>query len=754
MQNSDNKFNLSIEAINIGPHENVIWSSLVGTNKTGIFASNGKGKSFLGRAFQYIADESRCKNIVASNRMITIGKNDGAFKFEIDGKKSVLTFKRDSEVLRKNEYYIFHVFNSNYVEENIIKRNYGLPNEDDLNGYILGKSNVDLDKDKRELEVKRQTIKSKLEEFQKKSLTKLLDYAGEFNISRNSEYKELLQQIKNLDSVPETIFKDVSANFDTVRENYKKLAEFPADEEDVPCYNKLQTYIDENAVKENLIKVVKKVEIADSCLEDFMKSNKDFIEKGIELFNSQSDKCPFCKRNTDGSIISIIKKYNEFLKSPEKEMISFCEQQIVHAEKEIRSLSDIKKNLDVTKFKYAFMKDKLVNYRHELSISGDVFTSLEKEIKEIIKKLNEKKADVSLELDLDLSQYSQARQEFITDMTRIEALVIGINEEKNKIASQQKLLRTSIIPLIRSQILDSQELEDLWKEQSEADKLEEKIKEKEDKENIPAKKRYMETLKTLLNFFFRDKYKVSDAGVISFKDNDVSSNFDHVLSEGEKTIVSFCYYLAEVHLIVKDESDYNKVFFIIDDPISSLDANYVYNICEIIRGLLAYFPGIKHEKYLILTHSIEFMGILTRNGIINNDLELINGTLARVDKDRFRIPYLAHLRDIQDVVSNNKPTHTTANSIRNILESINNFLCPGRSLEDFINTEEALKGTSIYTTSQDGSHGNLNNWSVLADAELVALSKDLLNYIQASLFKGQLNALQPSARKSVDKLTV
>lgn len=754
MQNSDNKFNLSIEAINIGPHENVTWSSLVGTNKTGIFASNGKGKSFLRRAFQYIADESRCKNIVFSNRMITIGKNDGAFKFEIDGKKSTLTFKRGSEVLRKNEYYIFHVFNSNYVEENIIKRNYGLPNEDDLNGYILGKSNADLDKEKRELEVKRQTIKSKLEAFQKKSLTKLSDYAGEFNISRNIEYKELLQQIKSLNSVPETILKDESAKFDKVRDDYKKLAAFPVDAEDVPCHNKLQTYIEENAVKENLIKGVKKVEIADSSIEGFMKNNKDFVEKGIELFNGESDKCPFCKRNTDENIISIIKQYNEFLKSSEKEMISFCEQQIANAEKEIQSLSDIKKNLDITKFQYAFMKDKLVNYRYELSISDDVFTSLEKEIKEIIKKLNEKKADVSLELDLDLSKYSQARQDFITDMTRIETLVIGINEEKNKIASQQKLLRTSIIPLIRSQILDSQELENLWQEKSGADKLEEMIQEKEDRENISAKKRYMETLKTLLNFFFRDKYKVSDTGVIFFKDNDVSSNFDHVLSDGEKTIVSFCYYLAEVHLIVKDELDYNRIFFIIDDPISSLDANYVYNICEIIRGLLTYFPLIKREKYLILTHSIEFMGILTRNGIINNDLELINGTLTRVDKDRFRIPYLAHLRDIQDVVSNNKPTHTTANSIRNILESINNFLYPGRSLEDFINTEEALKGTSIYTTSQDGSHGNLNNWSVLADAELVALAKDLLNYIYASPFRGQLDALQHCARKGVGKSTL
>ena len=110
-------FTMSIEMNNIGPHENMFWSELVATNKTGIFATNGKGKSFLGRAFQYIGDAERGKDVQVADRMITLGQNQGKFNFEIADKKSTLVFKRGAGVTRTNNYYIFHVFNNDYVAE-------------------------------------------------------------------------------------------------------------------------------------------------------------------------------------------------------------------------------------------------------------------------------------------------------------------------------------------------------------------------------------------------------------------------------------------------------------------------------------------------------------------------------------------------------------------------------------------------------------------------------------------------------------
>ena len=734
------RFTISIKANNIGPHENISWSELVATNKTGIFATNGKGKSFLGRAFQYIGDAERCKDVQSADRMVTLGQNQGEFIFEIADKKSTLVFKRGAGVTRTNNYYIFHVFNNDYVAENIVKRNYGLPTEDALSGYILGKSNVNLDEQKTDLKNKREHIKSGLKNFKETSLQKLSGYKTEFNIGRNTDFLNLCDEILNMDRVPETVFKDISQQINKISTDYKKLSAFPNDEENIACYNDLQPRIQENKVRENLLKTINKINITDSTLETFVKDNKDFIIKGAELFKLNSNECPFCKSPVDEHITGILRIYNEFLRSPQKEMISFCEDQIMAAEQELKSISDIRKNLEMTKFKYDILKDKFVDYKHDLTITDNVFDNLKTEIYKIKQQIYNKKNEVSSPIDFDISNYVNAKNEFVREMQRIKGLVDGINFEKNKISTQRKNFRNQVIPLIRSELLESKDLEKLWNDEKDAQKLAAEIKDQEDRENISAKNRYMKSLKQLLNIFFRDKYIVANDGTISFRNNNVSGCFNHILSEGEKTIVAFCYYLAEIHLIVKDEQDYSKIFFIIDDPISSLDANYVYTMCQIIRNLKNYFP-IRYEKYLILTHSIEFMGILTRNGIINNDLELIDGTISKANKDRFRIPYLSHLRDINNVVSTRTPTHTTANSIRNILETINNFLCPGRSLEKFIKTEKDLKNTSIYTTIQDGSHGNINNWNCLSDDELVALAEDLLTYISKSPFKGQLSSL-------------
>ena len=734
------RFTISIKANNIGPHENISWSELVATNKTGIFATNGKGKSFLGRAFQYIGDAERCKDVQSADRMVTLGQNQGEFIFEIADKKSTLVFKRGAGVTRTNNYYIFHVFNNDYVAENIVKRNYGLPTEDALSGYILGKSNVNLDEQKTDLKNKRERIKSGLKNFKETSLQKLSGYKTEFNIGRNTDFLNLCDEIQNMDRVPETVFKDISQQINKISTDYKKLSAFPNDEENVACYNDLQPHIQENKVRENLLKTINKINITDSTLETFVKDNKDFIIKGAELFKLNSKECPFCKSPVDEHITGILRIYNEFLRSPEKEMISFCEDQIMAAEQELKSISDIRKNLEMTKFKYDILKDKFVDYKHDLTITDNVFDNLKTEIYKIKQQIYNKKNEVSSPIDFDISNYVNAKNEFVREMQRIKGLVDGINFEKNKISTQRKNFRNQVIPLIRSELLESKDLEKLWNDEKDVQKLAAEIRNQEDRENISAKNRYMESLKQLLNIFFRDKYIVANDGTISFRNNNVSGCFNHILSEGEKTIVAFCYYLAEIHLIVKDEQDYSKIFFIIDDPISSLDANYVYTMCQIIRNLKNYFP-IRYEKYLILTHSIEFMGILTRNGIINNDLELIDGTISKANKDRFRIPYLSHLRDINNVVSTRTPTHTTANSIRNILETINNFLCPGRSLEKFIKTEKDFKNTSIYTTIQDGSHGNINNWNCLSDDELVALAEGLLTYISKSPFKGQLSSL-------------
>ena len=77
--------------------------------------------------------------------------------------------------------------------------------------------------------------------------------------------------------------------------------------------------------------------------------------------------------------------------------------------------------------------------------------------------------------------------------------------------------------------------------------------------------------------------------------------------------------MAETHKKVEKEADYQKLFFVIDDPISSLDFHYVYSVAQIIKRLNddSRFPIGQRLRFLILTHNIEFMSILIRNKIID-----------------------------------------------------------------------------------------------------------------------------------------
>lgn len=91
----------------------------------------------------------------------------------------------------------------------------------------------------------------------------------------------------------------------------------------------------------------------------------------------------------------------------------------------------------------------------------------------------------------------------------------------------------------------------------------------------------------------------------------VRDNGDQVtrtLSEGEKTLVSFLYfyYLAQGGL-VESETDRRRVL-VIDDPISSLDANVLFLVSTLVREMLSWTKedhGLV-QQVIVLTHNAYF----------------------------------------------------------------------------------------------------------------------------------------------------
>ncbi len=83
------------------------------------------------------------------------------------------------------------------------------------------------------------------------------------------------------------------------------------------------------------------------------------------------------------------------------------------------------------------------------------------------------------------------------------------------------------------------------------------------------------------------------------------------LSEGEKMIISFLYFMElckgkenEQEVLTKEDK-----IIVIDDPISSLSHTYIFNISMLIKK---YFFN-KNKQVFVLTHSLYFFHELIRN---------------------------------------------------------------------------------------------------------------------------------------------
>lgn len=188
-----------------------------------------------------------------------------------------------------------------------------------------------------------------------------------------------------------------------------------------------------------------------------------------------------------------------------------------------------------------------------------------------------------------------------------------------------------------------------------------------------------------------DFYRVSRA-------SDQGNAF-HSLSEGEKTVISFLYFIE----LCKGQKKANAVpqtkVVVIDDPISSLSHLYVFNIGQLIKR---YFINDKsYAQVFVLTHSLYFFYELTHT---NKEKRAETQHLFRVIKnangssvismsyEEIQNDYQSYWSVIKDHAS---PPALIANCMRNIVEYFFNFV----QKKDFNNVfqKPALSGDKFVT---------------------------------------------------------
>lgn len=168
----------------------------------------------------------------------------------------------------------------------------------------------------------------------------------------------------------------------------------------------------------------------------------------------------------------------------------------------------------------------------------------------------------------------------------------------------------------------------------------------------------------------------------------VDSSETKSLSEGEKTLIAFLYFMESL----KGSHDENesvdprRTIAVIDDPISSLSQNYVYDIATMIHRELAKPEGRPQlvKQVIVLTHNLFFFHELIRQhnknlakahnhcGLLrvvknaHSEVETLNPTKLLNDYD----VWWQILRDAKD---RKIQTQIVPNAMRNILEQFFTF---------------------------------------------------------------------------------
>lgn len=171
------------------------------------------------------------------------------------------------------------------------------------------------------------------------------------------------------------------------------------------------------------------------------------------------------------------------------------------------------------------------------------------------------------------------------------------------------------------------------------------------------------------------------------------------LSEGEKTLISFLYFIELLKGSAQQGTvvDVRKTIVVIDDPISSLSHNFVYDVATIICQELIRPPGGQQvRQVIVLTHSLFFLHELTYQlGGGNLDkaadkcqlLRVVKGDHSQVETMNagdFANDYDALWQIIRDAQKGDVPTLVVPNTMRCILESFFAFTGARGRFEDIL----------------------------------------------------------------------
>lgn len=503
--------------------------------------------------------------------------------------------------------------------------------------------------------------------------------------------------------------------------------------------SKLQDLIE--ATNSLLEKKITPTEPIQELLNDALLQN--WVKEGIEHHKNKRKKCGFCGNSIPSDLWDKLDKHF----SKESEILeNEIEQQIVRLKDEQERIQSL---INVTKQDfYSTLQEEFEELEESLSKQVKIYEEqinmqielLEGRLESIFEEISAIDSNfVSLGINdilAEINSHVESNNEKTTTLKEEKERArktLRLNEVANFINDINLAQEEEIIDDLKKQVIEARE---------KAQEIGDKVKKYEQKidelrlEQQDEKKGAERVNDFLNNYFGHDGLRLEavedqEKSVFKFeiKRGDKPA---YNLSEGECSLVSFCYFIAKLEDVKSKDKD---LVIFIDDPISSLDSNHIFFVYSLIESIIASpisKPGEEKEygyaQLFISTHNLDFLKYLKmlskpKNNtqqflLISHDgesnLKLMPSYLKKyITEFNYLFNEIYTCADPQNAEGSYQSFYSFGNNLRKFLEAFLYFKYPfsdsGRNdnavrVEEFFSDDEPSATPLVQRITNEFSH--------------------------------------------------
>jgi wobble nucleotide-excising tRNase len=616
-----------IDINNFGSYKNYTWinKDIEFKDVNIIYGRNYSGKTTLSRIFKCLENKNLHRDYENPNFSFTLENN------------SVINIDNISI----NSIDIC-VYNTDFVKENL---NWLHNDNGTIEPFtILGETNIEIEVNINKIATQLgDKLNEEKEKFNKGLYFSLSELENKFK-EEDSKYKKInlelenkLKNKANQEIKPNPLYKNVNYKITNIQNDIKKIKnesfELLSDEVIETYKNLIKENIKDDIKylpeqKPNFEKLFKEVnEILSKIIkpsipiQDLLNDSllQEWVRQGSNLHKEKRETCAFC-----GNVIdeNLWKKLDEHFSKESEELRVEITNKINELNTKKTALESFIK-FDENSFYNSFQKDvisKLKNWK-------DLKSKYENNIDLLINNLDKRLKDIFN--IINMNEIEDISNEILDFFREINSLIEKNNSKTSTLNKEQEdareFLRLNEVAKFINDIDYDNKIKEISDMKLIKDDSDKRVKDKEDE--IKKLEEEIRVLRTELQDESRGAELVNEYLEKYFGNNGfkLSSNDDgegvkykilrneieaRNLSEGECSLISFCYFMAKIKDKLEDEINPNRLIIYIDDPISSLDSNHIFFIFSLIEHKIT--KQKKYKQLFISTHNLDFLKYIKR----------------------------------------------------------------------------------------------------------------------------------------------